>query len=166
MVDAYRVVGGLRQLVQDAHAAARHGSGGEYGSAEILFADGLRTGECEKYASRFDFLESFDVEFPIALQSVAQGIAVLGKCWRVQNDKVVLVAHAVKVFKGILCIGCMTVVAGKVQFDILVGQVDGFGRAVYGMYQCGIAAHGVNRKTAGIAEHVQHTAAVGIAFQQ
>ena len=60
----------------------------------------------------------------------------------------------------------MTVVAGKVQFDILVGQVDGFGRAVYGMYQCGIAAHGVNRKPAGIAEHVQHTAAVGITFQQ
>ena len=39
MVDAYRVVGGLRQLVQDAHAAAGHGSGGEYGSAEILAAD-------------------------------------------------------------------------------------------------------------------------------
>ena len=113
---------------------------------KFSFADGLRTGECEKYASRFDFLESFDVEFPIALQGVAQGIAVLGKCRRVQNDKVDRSPYAVKVFKGILCIGCMTVVAGKVQFDIFVGQVDGLAELSYGMYQCGIASHGVNRK--------------------
>ena len=143
MVDAYRVVGGLRQLVQDAHAAAGHGSGSEYGSAEILFADGLRTGECEKYASRFDFLESFDVEFPIALQGVAQGIAVLGKCRRVQNDKVVLVAHAVKVFEGIFCIGGMAGVTREVQFDVLVGQVDGFGGAVHGMHQFGVSTHSI-----------------------
>ena len=48
MIDADRVVGRLRQLVQDAYAAAGHGSGCEHGGAEVFFADGLRARESEK----------------------------------------------------------------------------------------------------------------------
>ncbi len=42
MIDTYRMVGRLRQLVQDADVAAGHGGGGKYSGTEILFADGLR----------------------------------------------------------------------------------------------------------------------------
>ena len=107
MIDADRVVGRLRQLVQDAYAAAGHGSGCEHGGAEVFFADGLRTRECEEDAAGLDFLESLDVQFAVALQGIAQSIAVLGKSRRVKNYQVVLVAHAVKVFEGIFCIGGM-----------------------------------------------------------
>ena len=71
MIDADRVVGRLRQLVQDAYAAAGHGSGCEHGGAEVFFADGLRTRECEEDAAGLDFLESLDVQFAVALQGIA-----------------------------------------------------------------------------------------------
>ena len=118
MIDADRVVGRLRQLVQDAYAAAGHGSGCEHGGAEVFFADGLRTRECEEDAAGLDFLESLDVQFAVALQGIAQSIAVLGKSRRVKNYQVVLVAHAVKVFEGIFCIGGMAGVTRG-------GQVEG-----------------------------------------
>lgn len=165
MIDADRVVGRLRQLVQDAYAAAGHGSGCEHGGAEVFFADGLRTRECEEDAAGLDFLESLDVQFAVALQGIAQSIAVLGKSRRVKNYQVVLVAHAVKVFEGIFCIGDMAGVTREVQFDVLVGQVDGFGGAVHGMYQFGVSTHSIYGEAAGIAEHIQYAAAFGITFQ-
>lgn len=67
MVDADRVVGRLGELVQDAHAAARHGGCREDGRAEVLLADCLRAGEGEQDTSGFDFLECLDVELAIAL---------------------------------------------------------------------------------------------------
>ena len=115
--------------MQDAHTASGHGCGCEYGCTEVFFADGLRAGESEEYAARFDLLESLDIEFAVALQGIAQSIAVLGKSRRVKNYQVVLVAHAVKVFEGIFCIGGMAGVTREVQFDVLVGQVDGFWRS-------------------------------------
>ena len=166
MIDAYGVVGRLCQLMQDAHTASGHGGGCEYGCTEVFFADGLRAGESEEYAARFDLLESLDIEFSVALQGVTQCVAVLGKCRRVQDDEVVLVTHAVEILEGILCIGCMTAVTGKVQLYVLVCQINGFCRAVYGVHQVGIATHGVDRKATGVAEHVQYIAPIGIAFQQ
>ena len=67
MIDAYGVVGRLCQLMQDAHTASGHGCGCEYGCTEVFFADGLRAGESEEYAARFDLLESLDIEFSVAL---------------------------------------------------------------------------------------------------
>ena len=90
MIDADRVVGRLRQLVQDAYAAAGHGSGCEHGGAEVFFADGLRARESEKNTSGLDFFESLDIEFAVALQGIAQSIAVLGKSRRVKNYQVLM----------------------------------------------------------------------------
>ena len=59
---------------------------------KFFFADGLRTRECEEDAAGLDFLESLDVQFAVALQGIAQSIAVLGKSRRVKNYQVVLVA--------------------------------------------------------------------------
>lgn len=99
------------------------------------------------------------------MQGIAQSIAVLGKSRRVKNYQVVLVAHAVKVFEGIFCIGGMAGVTREVQFDVLVGQVDGFGGAVHGMHQFGVSTHSIYGEAAGIAEHIQYAAAFGITFQ-
>ena len=96
---------------------------------------------------------------------IAQGISVLGKSRRVKNYQVVLVAHAFKVFEGIFCIGGMAGVTREVQFDVLVGQVDGFGGAVHGMHQFGVSTHSIYGEAAGIAEHIQYAAAFGITFQ-
>ena len=52
------------------------------------------------------------------------------------------------------------------EFDILVGEVDGLSRAIYRVYQVGPPTHGIERETTGVAEHVQHVAPLGIAFQE
>ena len=91
---------------------------------------------------------------------------MLGESGRVQDDEVILVAHAVQVLEGVFGIGRVARVVGEVQGDVLVRQVDGLGRAVYRVHQLGPSAHGVDRESACVAEHVQHAASVGIALQQ
>ena len=100
------------------------------------------------------------------MECIAQGVAVFGKGGRVEDDKVVLVAHALQIFESIFGKGLVAGVAGKVQFDVLVGQVDGLGRTVYRVNQCRASAHGIDRETSGIAEHIEHVASAGITLQQ
>ena len=85
----------LRQLVQDANVASRHGCCREDCRAKVFLADGLRTREGEQDAARLDLLECLDVQLAIALQSVAQGVAVLGEGRRGQGGPGVLGAPAV-----------------------------------------------------------------------
>ena len=51
VVDVYRVVGRLRQLVEYAYVAAGDGCGREYGRAEQLLGDSLRAGEGKEYTA-------------------------------------------------------------------------------------------------------------------
>lgn len=51
---------------------------------------------------------------------------MLGKCRWVEDNQVVLVAHAVQVFECILGVGCVAGIAGEVEFHVFVGQVDDF----------------------------------------
>ena len=166
MINIHRMVGRLRQLVQDAHATSGHGGSRKDSCAEIFLADSLRTGESEQDASRFDFLESFHIQFAIALQGIAQGIPVFGKGGWVEDNQVILVAHTVQIFKGILGKGSVTAITREIQLYILIGKVNRFGGTVYRMYQFGIATHGINGETARVAEHIQYRAPVCIAFQQ
>ena len=159
MVDVDRMVARLRELVQDAHAASALGRCREDGVAEVHLVDHLRAGEGEEDAARLDFLEGLGVELGVAAQGIAQGILVLGKGRRVEDNEVVLVAHTVEVLESIFGIGLVTGIAGEVELDVLVSEVDGFGRAVDRMHQTGTTAHGVEREAAGIAEHVEHAAA-------
>ena len=53
---------------------------------------------------------------------------------------------------NMFCIGGMAGVTREVQFDVLVGQVDGFGGAVHGMHQFGVSTHSIYGEAAGIAE--------------
>ena len=69
MVDVDWVVGGLGQLVQDAHLAACDGGGGKDRRAEQLFRDGLRAGEREEDAPGADLRQGPGVE-PLDRKSV------------------------------------------------------------------------------------------------
>ena len=55
MIDVDGMVGGLVQLMEDAHVAAALGSSREHRHAELVLGDRLRTGEGEEDASGTDF---------------------------------------------------------------------------------------------------------------
>ena len=125
VIDADGVVGWLGELVQDAYAATRHGCCGEYGRTEIVLRHHLRAGKGEEYASGSYLLECLGIELAVAHKGVAQGILVLCEGRRVEDDEVVLVAHAVEVLEGILGKCFVARVAGEVELHIGAGDIDG-----------------------------------------
>ena len=166
MVDIHRMVGGLRQLVQDADATTRLRRRAEHRQPELLLADHLRAGEGEQDASGADFLERDGVQLPVALQGVAQYVLVLRESGRVEDDKVVLIAHLAQELKSVLGVGLVARVAGEIQLHVLSRQGDRLRRAVHGVDQFRPASHGVERESARVAEHVQHRAPRGVTLQQ
>ena len=119
----------LSQLMENPHAASALGSSRKDCIAEILLVDHLRAGESEQDASRTNLFESLCIQFGIASQGIAQGIPVLGKSRRVKNNQIVLVTHPVKELKRIFRKSLVTCITGEVEFHILIGQINRFGRA-------------------------------------
>lgn len=113
MVDVDGVVGGLVQLVEDAHLASRLGCRREHRLAEMLLADHLRATEGEEDATLADTLKSLDVEARVALEGVAQRATVLGEGGRVEDDQVVLVVVAVEILEGVLAESLMAMILGR-----------------------------------------------------
>ena len=72
VVDAYRVVGRLGELVQYAYIPLCHCCGCENCCAEIFFAYDLRAGEGEEYSAGLYLLDSLCVETAVAYEGVAQ----------------------------------------------------------------------------------------------
>ena len=156
------MIGGLGELMQDADVATRLCSGGEDGQSEVVTTDHLRAGEGEEDASGPNLLESRGVEFAIPLEGVAEHVAMLGEGRRIEDDKVVIVSGTSEVVKGVFGKGAVTVVVGKVEGDVALGQVDGFRGAIDGVYRPRTAAHGVDGEAAGVAKHIQHRATAGV----
>ena len=90
MIDVDGMVGWLVQLVQNANLAASQCSSREDCHAELVFIDGLRAAEREEDAARLYHLESLGVELRVAAQGILQGILVLGKSRRVEDDEVIM----------------------------------------------------------------------------
>ena len=88
-----------------------------------------------------------------------QRTAVLGKCGRVEDYEVVVATCLVEIFEGILAESLVTLVAREIELDVLGGEFDSLGTAVNGVNECGTASHGIERETACVAEHVEHTLA-------
>lgn len=101
MVDVDRMVTRLGELVKNAHAASALCSGGKHGVTEVLLVHHLRTGEGKEDAARTYLFEGLGIELGVTAKGIAQGIAVLGKGRRVEDNQVVLVAHAVEELEGI-----------------------------------------------------------------
>ena len=91
MVDVDRMVARLGELVKDAHAASALCSGGKHGVTEVLLVHHLRAGEGEEDAARTYLFEGLGIEFGVTAKGIAQGIAMLGKGRRVEDNQVVLV---------------------------------------------------------------------------
>ena len=87
---------------------------------------------------------------------------MLGKGRRVEDDEVVLVVMGIEILERIVAVSLVTAVAGEVQGHIEIGQFDGLGAAVYRVDRLGTAPHGIYRKTARVAEHVEYISATGI----
>ena len=86
MVDVYRMVARLGELVKDAHAASALGSCGKDGIAEVLLVYHLRAREGKEDTARLDLLERLGIELTVTTERIAEGIAVLGKCRWVEDD--------------------------------------------------------------------------------
>ena len=86
MVDIDGVVGGLGELVQDAHLAAALGGGGEHRHAELLLGHRLRAREGEQHSPTLYLAESLGVEASVAHEGVLQRALMLGERRRVENN--------------------------------------------------------------------------------
>ena len=83
------------QLMQYPDLAPGNSGRGKYGIAEIVLGDNLTTRERKQYAAGLYFLKCLGIEPRVTLQGVVQCPAMLGKCRRIENDKVILVSHFV-----------------------------------------------------------------------
>ena len=166
MVDIDRVVGGLVQLVQDAHVASALCGCSEDSQSELVLVDCLRTTESEDDTAFLYLGEGDGVQSRIAFQCIAQGIAMFGKSRWVQHDEVVVAACFFQEFEGIFGESLMSVVIGEIELRIGTGQFDGLFAAIHRVYQRGTAPQRVDRETACIAEHIEYSASAGILLQQ
>ena len=156
MIDVDGMVGRLMQLMEDAHTASCLGSSREDGITEMLLRDHLATAEREEDAAALNALEPLEIQASITLQGVVESAAMLGKGWRVEHDEIVLILVGIEEFEGIVAESLVANIIGEVQRHVRVGELNGLRATVDGMHQPGTTPHGIDRETAGIAEHVQH----------
>ena len=95
-----------------------------------------------------------------------QRIAVLGEGRGVEYDEVVSVPDVIEEAESIGGERCVARVAAEVHGYVSVGEFYGFGGAVHGVDECSPSAHGVERETASVAEHIQDVASFGVAFEK
>ena len=130
MIDIDGMIGGLMQLVEDAHLTACLGSSCEDGIAEMILGNHLRTAECEEDTTLLNLLESLVIQAGIAFQSIMERPTVLGKGGRIENDEIVLIASLLEILEGILAESLMARIAGEIELYIAVGEFDGLGAAI------------------------------------
>ena len=58
------------------------------------------------------------------------------------------------------------ILRGEIQRHVVIGQAYGLGRTVHRVDQLGATAQGIDRKTARVAEHVQHPSSLAVMLQQ
>ena len=160
------MVGGLVQLMKDAHLTTCLGCRGKDRIAEVILRDYLRATEGEEDTTRLNLLKRLLVQTGIALQGIMQRPTVFGKGRWIEDNQVVLAASLLQIAEGILAVSLMTGIAREVQLDIAVGEFDGLGTTIDGMHKFGPTPHGIKRESTGITEHIQYASALGKALEQ
>ena len=161
------MVGRLVQLMQYANATTTQRSGCKHRRAELILRHSLRARKGEEDAAWTYLLEGTKVEARVAFEGIAQRILMLRKSWRVKDDEVVgIIFHLLQELEGVFGKGFMARVTREVQFYVGIHQIYGLGRTVHGMHFLCPTAHGINRKAASVAEHIQHRATMGILLDQ
>ena len=94
----------------------------------------------------------------VAFQSMMQGATMLGKGWRIKNDKVVrsICINVFQKFESVLAESLVTLITREVQFHITTRQFYRLCRTVNRVNQFGSSTHRIERKTSCVAEHIQH----------
>ena len=110
--------------------------------------------------------ESEGIEACVATKGIAECIAVLSKCWWVENDEVVFVLDVIEILEGIDSVGFVARVAREVEFDVFISQFDGLSRAIDRVDKIGTTTHGVEREATSVAEHIEHVATTGIMLEK
>ena len=64
--------------------------------------------------------ESEGIEACVATKGIAECIAVLSKCWWVENDEVVFVLDVIEILESIDSVGFVARVAREVEFDVFI----------------------------------------------
>ena len=139
MVDVDGMVGRLMELVKDADTAPNFGSSTEHSTTEIVLSHHLRAGEGEKDTARRHPFKGRCIEFLIASQGIVKHFLVLGKCGRIEDDKVVgespldacEATWILEKIESIGSIGTMTWIAWEIQFHVVIGNTDGLLRNIY-----------------------------------
>lgn len=124
MINIYRMVSRLSQLMKNAHTTTTLSRSSKYCIPEILLIDNLRTRESKQNTSRTNLFESFRIQFRISSQSITQGITMLSESRRIQNNQVILITHTVQILKRIFRISFMASIPREIQLYILVCQVN------------------------------------------
>ena len=114
MINVYRMVGRLMQLMQNSNFASGLSSGSKHGITEIVFRDNLRAAESEKDAPGLNSLKTFYIKAGIAFQRIAQSSPVLGKCRGVKNYEVIFSVICIKEFESIVTKSLMAPVSCEV----------------------------------------------------
>ena len=154
------------QAVQDANLSSSLRCSSKHSIAELILRNHLRATEGKKDAALLNTLQALYVQAGIALQRIAQSRTVLGKSRRVKNNQIILLVMFIKILEGIFADSLMACIFREIERNILIGQFYRLGTAVYGVNSLSLASHRINRKTAGIAEHVEHALTLGIMLEQ
>ena len=133
---------------------------------DLILRNPLRATEGKKDAALLNTLQALYVQAGIALQRIAQSRTVLGKSRRIKNNQIILLVMFIKILEGIFADSLMACISREIERNILIGQFYRLGTAVYGVNSLSPASHRINRKAAGIAEHVEHALTLGIMLEQ
>ena len=166
MVDVNGMVGWLVQLVQDAHFALGHCRCREDCCTELVLADSLRTAEGEEDAAGLYLFKGSGIKLRVTAKGVLQGILVLGKGRGVKDDEVILFLHLLHELESIFGKRFVPIVSGEIDLNVGINEFDGLGTAIHRVDQLCPTPHGIDAETTGVAEHVEHLAAFGIAFHK
>ena len=138
------MIGWLMQLVQDANLSSCLGCCSKHSVAEIILGYHLRAAEGKEDSTLLDSLQALYIQSGISLQRIAQRRTVLGKGWRIKDDEIILLVVLIQILERILADCLVAWVAREVEGDVLIGQLDCLGAAIYGMDCLGITTHGID----------------------
>ena len=160
------MVSRLMQLVQNANLSSSLRSCSKHSVAELILGHHLRAAEGKKDTTLLNTLQALYIQAGITLQRITQSRTVLGKSRRIQNYQIILLIMFIKIFEGIFADSLMTCIPREIERNILIGQFYRLGTAVNRVNSLSLTSHRINRKSSGIAEHVEHTLSLGIMLEQ
>ena len=91
---------------------------------------------------------------------------MLGKGWRVEHYKVVMIFSRLQEPECIFAKGFVTRVVREIQGNIAIGQIYGLGTTVNRVHKLCPTPHGIERESPSIAEHIEHIASLSILLQE